>query len=90
MPNHVHGIVVIKDYSQANIVQPSGTKPRSLGAVIQNFKSISARKIKQRLNNQVAVTWQRNYYERIIRDEMELSQVRQYIAANPARWKNNV
>jgi putative transposase len=31
--------------------------------------------------------WQRNYYERVIRDEQELNAVRQYIHNNPAQWK---
>ncbi len=31
-------------------------------------------------------TWQRNYYEHIICGEKELSQVRQYILENPAKW----
>lgn len=30
--------------------------------------------------------WQRNYYERIIRDEDELTAIREYIINNPARW----
>jgi len=30
--------------------------------------------------------WQRNYYERIIRDEQSLNRIRQYILGNPARW----
>jgi len=30
--------------------------------------------------------WQRNYYERIIRDERGLSAVREYIRLNPERW----
>jgi REP element-mobilizing transposase RayT len=30
--------------------------------------------------------WQRNYYERIIRNERELNAVRQYIQDNPVRW----
>lgn len=30
--------------------------------------------------------WQRNYYERIIRDDAELSAVREYILFNPANW----
>lgn len=30
--------------------------------------------------------WQRNYYERIIRDEEELWRIRGYIRDNPARW----
>ena len=30
--------------------------------------------------------WQRNYYERIIRDERQLEAIRRYILENPARW----
>jgi len=30
--------------------------------------------------------WQRNYYERVIRDDSELHRVREYITGNPARW----
>jgi putative transposase len=30
--------------------------------------------------------WQRNYYERIIRDENELTSISEYIALNPMRW----
>ena len=30
--------------------------------------------------------WQRNYYERIIRDEKELASITEYIALNPMRW----
>jgi REP element-mobilizing transposase RayT len=30
--------------------------------------------------------WQRNYYDRIIRDEDELNQIRKYIAENPLKW----
>ncbi len=33
--------------------------------------------------------WQRNYYERIIRDDDSLSRIRQYILDNPARWGFN-
>jgi REP element-mobilizing transposase RayT len=30
--------------------------------------------------------WQRNYYERVIRDDAEIHRVREYITGNPARW----
>jgi REP element-mobilizing transposase RayT len=30
--------------------------------------------------------WQRNYYERIIRENGELDRIRQYIRANPKNW----
>ncbi len=31
-------------------------------------------------------SWQRNYYEHVIRNENELNRARQYIADNPAKW----
>ncbi|MDY7032706.1 MAG: transposase [Thermodesulfobacteriota bacterium] len=30
--------------------------------------------------------WQRNYYERVIRNEDELNKVREYIRNNPLNW----
>jgi REP element-mobilizing transposase RayT len=33
--------------------------------------------------------WQRNYWERIIRDMDEMNAVRRYIADNPARWHHD-
>jgi REP element-mobilizing transposase RayT len=30
--------------------------------------------------------WQRNYYEHIIRDDVALTRIRQYIANNPKNW----
>ncbi|MBI3811281.1 MAG: hypothetical protein HY283_03620 [Nitrospirae bacterium] len=30
--------------------------------------------------------WQRNYYERVVRDDCEMHRVREYIAGNPAGW----
>jgi len=33
-----------------------------------------------------AALWQRNYYERIIRNEDELRQIREYAASNPVHW----
>jgi len=33
--------------------------------------------------------WQRNYYERIIRDEAELKRIREYIRYNPIEWETD-
>lgn len=41
------------------------------------FKSAASRAAKQSL-------WQRNYYDRIIRDEEELNRIRNYIIYNPS------
>jgi putative transposase len=65
---------------------PIGTTPGSLGAIIQNFKSVSTRKINQARDMVGVPVWQRDYYERIVRNEVELAQFRQYIRENPLRW----
>lgn len=33
--------------------------------------------------------WQRNYWEHIIRNEMELSRIREYIHDNPTQWESD-
>ena len=33
--------------------------------------------------------WQRNYYEHVIRDEVELNNSRQYITDNPTKWEED-
>jgi putative transposase len=66
--------------------KPIGTSPGSLGAIIQNFKSVSTRKINQARDMAGVPVWQRDYYERVVRDEVELAQFRQYIRENPLRW----
>lgn len=62
----------------------------SLPAVIQNFKSISTRKINSARRTPGQRVWQRNYYEHVIRNEADLKRVRAYIATNPARWAKDV
>ena len=54
-----------------------GTISGSLGAVIQNFKSVSTRKINTLRDNPGCPVWQRNYYEHVIRNENDLANIRQ-------------
>ena len=90
MPDHLHGIIIINDYGQPSECAPAdGTRARSLNAVIQNLKSVSTRKINQMFQVRFVPVWQRGYYERVLRDDSELNNVRRYIEANPARWKEN-
>ncbi len=96
MPNHIHGVIIIvgakhsQNYANASPLpephQPHGTESGSLGAIIQNYKSVSTRKINQLRGDKGLVIWQRNYYEHIVRDEDELNRVRGYITANPSQW----
>jgi putative transposase len=66
---------------------PSGTLRGTLGAVIQNFKSVSTRRINKLRNNTGCPVWQRNYFERVIRNEDNLAKAREYIVNNPLKWE---
>lgn len=68
-------------------LRPRGTKPGSLGAIIQNFKLVSTRFVNKRFYEAGNKIWQRNYYDRIIRNERELNAIRQYIRDNPLNWE---
>ena len=57
-----------------------------IGALVAGFKSAATTRINQLRGTPGAPVWQRNYYERVIRDEEALRRIRAYIARNPARW----
>ena len=66
----------------------------TLGDVIGAFKSITTdhyiNGVKQNgWPSFPGKLWQRNYYERIIRNDVDLNQIREYIITNPIRWKFN-
>ena len=80
MPDHLHGIIVITELDE---------NTSSLPTIIQNFKSISSRKINRINKNSGMSIWQRNYYERIVRCEQELQNLREYIQNNPVKWSDS-
>jgi putative transposase len=92
MPDHVHVLLALQPGAVRNPTQtstsgrPHGTTCASLGAVVQSAKSVAARRVNRLRGTQGAPVWQRNYYERIIRDAEHLQRTRSYVAANPERW----
>jgi REP element-mobilizing transposase RayT len=61
----------------------------SLGAVVRSFKARST-KLVNRLRGTAGVpVWQRNYYERVVRDDDELIRIREYILDNPRKWADD-
>lgn len=93
MPNHFHGIVVIDDYNvMFNVgarhgvpLQRFGTSiSKSLPMIVNHFKSAVKRWCNK--NDHEHFQWQRNYHERIIRNEKELYFKRKYILNNPLKW----
>ena len=97
MPNHVHGILWIleRDVVGAQHAAPlpasrtPGVKRASLGAIVRSFKSAATRRVNEVREMPSAALWQRNYYERVTRNEDELHRVREYILLNPLRWEHD-
>ena len=91
MPNHVHGIVVITDDAGtervgAEHVPPLHRPPGSLGSFVAGFKMAVTKRVNLLRGTPGALVWQRNYYERIIRDDDEAMAIRAYIYENARRW----
>jgi putative transposase len=64
-----------------------GTTSGSIPALIQNAKSVSARRVNQLRGTPGALVWQRGYFEHIVRSHDELDRLRTYIEQNPLRWE---
>lgn len=97
MPNHIHGILIINKNVNQNknvvgvdpCVDPNKiVKNGTLGIIINKFKTLTTKiyikNIKQnnwpRINKRL---FQRNYYERIIRNKKEYLKIKEYIKLNP-------
>jgi REP element-mobilizing transposase RayT len=105
MPNHFHGIFLLQQpvtKTDSSVGAPlaaprpapnplnqgAASSAPTLGDVVRAFKSISAIAV-NRIIGRSGRLWQRNYYERVIRDEAELTNALQYIIDNPARWPDD-
>ena len=98
MPNHVHWIVQIVWHSlvgTADLLSLQWDKPHSkwqnrtkmiLSKVIQWHKSSVTRRIRQEYND-YEFTWQRSFYDVIIKNEDQLSKTKEYIKNNPLKWE---
>ena len=93
MPNHIHGIIHIRGRRDQTVgarhaapLHKRNVQPGSIGAIVRSFKSAVTKRYNEKHAPSGLGLWQRNYYEHVIRDENSLIRIREYIAANPARW----
>lgn len=93
MPNHFHGIIQLAETNTAPHLIAEVNPPTKLGDIICAFKSLVFRRhynfIRQNNLLEIAKCWQRNYWERIIRNNRELENIRNYIATNPEKWADD-
>jgi putative transposase len=93
MPDHLQAILFIDQEIHgdngnggAHRCAPGNSlhrKPRTLGSLIAQFKATTTRLINDLRKTPGQKVWQRNYHDRIIRNEVELDRVRRYIKNNP-------
>ena len=87
--------------ASAQIEEPQSTPEQldtaphisTLGDIICAFKSLVFKRHYDLIRNnhldEVAKCWQRNYWERIIRNHQEYNNIQNYIITNPERWSRD-
>jgi REP element-mobilizing transposase RayT len=70
--------------------QATASVAPTLSQVVGAFKSLTSvqwlKWLKANCPSRSGTVWQRNYYERVIRNDDELHRIREYIITNPDRW----
>ena len=102
MPNHTHGILFLMEFDQTHncrdvacnvstiVASPSSRmsqmspKSGSLSTIIRSYKSAVKRWAGQ--NNHPEFAWQSRFYDRVIRNNLELQHIREYIWHNQLKW----
>jgi REP-associated tyrosine transposase len=92
MPNHFHAILKLRQTARAlnKVTTEAFSAPVSLSVptIVRTFKAAVTREARRVLRGSMQI-WQRNYYERIIRDDNEYENTRRYIIDNSAQWETD-
>ena len=84
MPNHIHGIIEI---NRRDPSLPRQIKIKSLSELMGAYKTTVSKQI--HLAGYKEFTWQRSFYDCIIRNEKSFKTISEYINANPLKWKED-
>ena len=95
MPNHFHGIIIIKDLGRDVQLNVSTEKthasisPRkgSLSVIIRTFKAAVTTVCRR--NGYHNFRWQSRFYDHIIHDDRDMDNVRNYIIDNALKWSTD-
>ena len=91
MPNHFHGIITIDvgaihESPLRNPLVAGIRRKMLLSKMLGYFKMNSAKQINELRGTPGKAVWQRNYYEHVIRNEIDQQEIREYIQNNPLKW----
>jgi REP element-mobilizing transposase RayT len=102
MPNHIHGVMFLKpiDHTKGgfethpnqkqtrpNQKRTHPNKIHGIPEIVRALKTFSARKINEIRNSPGGKVWQRNYWDRVVRNERALQAINRYIQNNPLKWQ---
>lgn len=98
MPNHIHAIIIIVGAGSSRPMlgkiigyyKYQCTKNINNIWIRFNNSNNGGAKTAPLHNVRFNKIFQRNYYEHIIRNEIELYKIRRYIKSNPSYWKNDI
>jgi REP element-mobilizing transposase RayT len=84
MPNHLHGIIFINRPDKLNWqINKFGPQSQNLASAMRGYKA----SVKTYATiNEIEFSWQPSYFDRVIRNENEYRNVREYIFNNPRDW----
>ena len=102
MPNHMHGIIMIESVRRDAIygvsIQESNPKSSgivstdknpmlndSLSTMIRWYKGRTTYEINKLIHKKFQ--WQARFYDHVIRNDVDLDRVREYIGNNPLNWE---
>ncbi len=78
------------DAPQRDPRKPPGIPRGALGQIVASYKSAVTRiAYRDGLLPHGTPVWQRNYWDRVIRDNGEHERIAKYIRDNPANWKGD-
>jgi putative transposase len=91
MPNHLHGIIVLQDNQNVEIIGSNSTVKcnSTLSTIIGSFKSATSRGINKYHFLGINDIWHRGFHDHIIRNVTEYDRISEYILNNPAHWSND-
>ena len=93
MPDHIHAILWKTDVGASQRLARNpifGPTLQSLREILGQYKSRVTKGINLLRKTPGKSVWQRNYYDRIIRDEKELLAIKKYITDNPCSGRRTV
>ena len=97
MPNHIHCIIIVGAdpcVCPKNNHEEGGHVGPPLPEIVQWFKTMTTNEYIKGVKNEIYPPfnkriWQRNYYDRIIRNKQEYKKIYEYIETNTLKWEDD-